>query len=445
MGNKPGCGGCASYAAVPADEGEGDEGDVSERPPDVKQRQWEDHISSCRALSRVLAKANGTCDIERASIYGAAVAMPQFARTSGWSVQFTALAVRSYVFLFTNYLLQLFMLYMIMKEERVNDKFEGQMHLCNMGASTGSEYCPDYADCQGPGGTTYTAERIYKWETWRTRRFIKESFMNIFPDRAADVENSIDIGEYGLESFWLRITCHGLFVMGLMPDLTGTYMLMQLIRKVATKKEPWIRPTDEDATDVRFVLAGMPLKWKVTNVLMVLLPKMYIWLLMVDTGTTFLMETAEIEDMIVNAIALSFILEVDEMIFQALFSDTAKDILEELEPLSMYEYVDDGQVRSVWDKHQENRDWNFLSPIFYQMVFPVRLVGIIIVVAFFQWKYYQEHCILRQDGSMVPKNLHLPTTDNLDIMSFIWGPIPSFFPVLTVEETEWSMPPIPGF
>jgi hypothetical protein len=81
----------------------------------------------------------------------------------------------------------------------------------------------------------------------------------------------------------------------------------------------------------------MPFRWKLINLCFVVLPKVYIWLLMVDIGTLFLMETAGIEDMIMNAVALSFILSIDELICSGLFSDTSKHMLETIEPLPLFE------------------------------------------------------------------------------------------------------------
>ena len=46
----------------------------------------------------------------------------------------------------------------------------------------------------------------------------------------------------------------------------------------------------------------MPIKWKFINFFFVLLPKFYIWLVTVDAGIVFLLETAAIEEMIINAV-----------------------------------------------------------------------------------------------------------------------------------------------
>merc|ERR1719359_959667 len=104
------------------------------------------------------------------------------------------------------------MLYMISKEERINDKFGGKMHLCNFGA--GLPDCPENSDCIGPRGTSYTPERLYDFDLWIARVFLRDSLASLFPDRLSDIDRVADPGEYGLESYYLRLACCFLFVIG---------------------------------------------------------------------------------------------------------------------------------------------------------------------------------------------------------------------------------------
>lgn len=86
-----------------------------------------------RALRRLNERAKLLITVENDSVYGAALALPQVARTAGWSLEYTSLACHSMMFLLTNLLLQGFLLYMLSKELRTLDKFGGQMHLCDFG------------------------------------------------------------------------------------------------------------------------------------------------------------------------------------------------------------------------------------------------------------------------------------------------------------------------
>eukprot|EP00439_Symbiodinium_sp_Y106_P086531 s100_g33.t4 len=322
------------------------------------------------------------------SVYGAALALPQVARTAGWSLEYTSLACHSMMFLLTNLLLQGFLLYMLSKELRTLDKFGGQMHLCDFGAHSGE--CPEGKNCIGPGGTAYTPERLYDWKLWTTRVFVRDSFKALFPDRAEDIEEMVDPGEYGLESYYLRMICCFIFVLGLWPDLAGSWETSQQSHSKASSARSLL---------LRFV------SLKIINFFLILCPKMYIWILTVDIGIVFLMETSEIEDMIINCVALAFILNLDEL-------TTAASNIRVGDPGAGF-----------------SRNW--FSPGFYGYIIPARLCFLLAVTAFFLGNYYLEACIRLEDGSWVSKDLHLPRSDNLPFLTFLFEPFPRLFPVDT--------------
>merc|ERR1712226_1337334 len=78
--------------------------------------------------------------------------------------------------------------------------------------------------------------------------------------------------------------------------------------------------------------------WKVVNAIVVLLPKFLLWKLTIETGTFFLMETSGIADIIVNSVALSFILGIDEMIFGKLLTWDERQLMERLVEFRPYIY-----------------------------------------------------------------------------------------------------------
>merc|ERR1719254_381248 len=83
---------------------------------------------------------------------------------------------------------------------------------------------------------------------------------------------------------------------------------------------------------VHFRFAGMPLPWKVVTWVVIIIPKILIWYTTSTNGVTFLMETAGIEDVIVNVTALTFILNLDEMIFDLFSHKAVHHILDRIEP-----------------------------------------------------------------------------------------------------------------
>ena len=109
--------------------------------------------------------------------------------SSAWHFRFlrSSLVLSSYLFLITNILIQGFALYMIAEDERTLSRYAGEMHLCDFGATAAGMSCPDSPNCVGPGGTQITPQRVYDFNSWSTRTFVRESLLQIFPDRADDI------------------------------------------------------------------------------------------------------------------------------------------------------------------------------------------------------------------------------------------------------------------
>ena len=49
------------------------------------------------------------------------------------------------------------------------------------------------------GGFFAPQDRMYNWGVWTTRIFVRDSFKSLFPDRSEEIEAKIDPGEYGVE------------------------------------------------------------------------------------------------------------------------------------------------------------------------------------------------------------------------------------------------------
>eukprot|EP00931_Biecheleriopsis_adriatica_P066019 TRINITY_DN40443_c0_g1_i1.p1 TRINITY_DN40443_c0_g1~~TRINITY_DN40443_c0_g1_i1.p1 ORF type:complete len:438 (-),score=69.91 TRINITY_DN40443_c0_g1_i1:197-1510(-) len=426
----------SSYAAVPQDD-------------DEYGRRFKAYHDSGMALHLQSTQTASTYRIQDGSVYGAALVMPQLARTSGWSLHYTVFAMKSYLFLATNIFMQGYMLFMLSKEERVVNKFGGQMHLCNFGAHVAD--CPEAPNCAGPGGTIYAPSRMYNWELWAGRKYLKECLLALFPELILDIEDKVDPGEYGLESYALRLICCWIFLIGIWPDFLNSIELFDVLWVTPNRADPWIiydrkgaakAAEDADPLDfIRFRVAGTPVYWKIINLLVVIIPKFYLWLLTVDAGIVFLMETAGIEDMVENTVALAFILNLDEAMYQSLNSDASRQMLASLEPFSK---IEPGWHRvseeDMFEKHQKNRDWNIFSSTLYKLSTPIRFFSVVTTLLFFQVKYYLEHCLFLDDGSWVSKDVTLPATSNLPILSFLFGPFPSLFQTQQTDRVLWTMP-----
>ena len=83
----------------------------------------------------------------------------------------------------------------------------------------------------------------------------------------------------------------------------------------------------------------MPLVWKIINIFIVVIPKLVLWFCVVSVGTLLLLETSGIMDVIINSMSLTFILNIDEMIFDRLVTTATKHIVTSLEDYPLYAHA----------------------------------------------------------------------------------------------------------
>jgi len=337
---------------------------------------------------------------------------------------------------------------MIVQEEEVMDRFAGQMSLCNFGALIDS--CPDGPNCVGPGGTNYKdAGRVYDYNSWVTRNFVRDSLKQLFPDKADIIHESIDPGEYGLENYWVRFVCVFVFMMSVMSDLRSTMDMAYIIYSVPTEEGMWVEycvPTwaskekikefqEKSELDfVRFKIAGMPRPWKIFNVVAVIIPKLWIWKTTAQNGVMFLMETAGIEDVIVNVTALTFILNLDEMLFQNFQHKALHHILAHLEPW-LIDNTDEDEQFSVEKNFNAVVEQNKGAMFTFGLI-PMRPVYTLVFSALFIAEYYYCMCQFSETGGLVSKPQALPTDDIYPLMAFIFP----WYKAEYAEEYYWTPP-----
>jgi len=408
-------------------------------------------VAASKAIS-ILTKMEkeGFCGIESASIYGAAVAMPQIARSAGWPGSLLALVIRIYLFLLLNFVLQGFLLSMIGEEQMKWYAFSGQMHLCDFAAAI--ENCPTGPNCKGPLGTTYSAPRLYDYNIWATRIYVRDSLKAVFPDKEKELMEKVDPGEYGMENYYCRFACLFLFMLSVVDDLAGTYKLARTLWFVPTESRSWISYSypswaeKEEISEIKelgeldFVhlsVAGIPWHWKLFNVCCVLVPKCALWLALVRSGVHYLMETAGIVDVIVNAMALTFVLEVDEMVFNRFASGMTKHIMSCVHDLPTFntddveEETDEQALERFYRTEVGSARWTGKK----LLVVPVRFLQVLSIQLLFMWDYYRSNCVRQEDGSWVSKEMHLP-------VGLEYSPLKLMFGIESATEHEpfWTMP-----
>jgi len=91
----------------------------------------------------------------------------------------------------------------------------------------------------------------------------------------------------------------------------------------------------DDDSDDKELATGMTKKWKIFCFLFVIVPKLGVACALLGYGTGFVVNTQENSDLILNALALGFVLEIDEMSYEYFLSYQMQDILDNLPPITL--------------------------------------------------------------------------------------------------------------
>lgn len=404
----------------------------------------ENAMKAINAVTDVLAHMSHVYELslETGSVYGSAMALPQIARSSHYNNLFCVLAFRSYILLVINIVVQVSLLIFIGQSTNVMSALGGQMHLCDFGAPLVS--CPGVAGCTGPGGTEFTKTRLYSYEQWNIQNFVKQALLSIVPEKSAEIRQKVDPGEYGLENYMCRLVCCFIFTMSVVQDLFRTCSVAYLLYKIPTKAESWIRyvpPSDVMPHRIRrffalgcfrYCVAGMPLSWKVTNIVTILVPKMALWYWVAFEGFRLLMDTAGIVDLVLGCMAMGFVLNIDEMVFQTFASDASVEILarcegyvghlqsEEAEPDEPGQHSANEADEDVLDRLYKE-GYPLSTAYLIKAFFPTKLVAVSLIMVIFVVKYYYLNCDRSHDGSFVSKPMYMPKTTSYGIMEMITG------------------------
>jgi len=418
----------------------------------------EEDVSACLGMAKAIEilgvrETFGACAVEQTSVYGAALAIPQIARSSHWPKTMCCLTLRCFLFVVINFVVQTMFVYYIYDSQTNMNPFGNQMHLCDFAAHVSA--CPGKPDCHGPGGKDITSPGdLYPYDIWNTRKFMRDSMITLFPDLEDDINEKIDPGEYGVEGYYCRLLCIFVFMVAIADEFQNIRDLIKLLYYLPTENAPWVQydppswASKQYIKDVHavgelefviFKVNGMPLRWKIWNVCFLLLPKIFIWRMLSMAGVHFIMETAAMVDQIVNTTALSFVFTLDELILERLTTKATKHMMSNLQDYdlcdtSMYEEETDQQVLDRYNASEMTcrfglGDWWLL---------PRRLFWSVILMAIFTYEYYYHNCVRMEDGSMVSVDMHLPANAHLDFHCFMT----KFFAHCSheVHNAFWAMP-----
>jgi len=390
-------------------------------------------------------------ELEKDSVYGAALLMPQIARSAKWDRHLAIQAAWSLVLIYVNAAMQFWLLQALAKDDTVNNPFGGCMFLCNFGVGK-----------LGPSGTFIgSPARLYSFTDWDMHNFLRHSLLSMFPDQAESIRNGVDPGEYGVESHSCRYFCVTIFVMSTIKELYLIINMVRLLYYVPTRAESWLEKADGDTFSgetalpeslhvcsetqqylnrVHIKVAGIPYFWKILTFFVVLMPKIIIWKLTLDTGTVFLMNTAGSTDLITNAVALSFILSIDELICEVLLSRSTKILLAKcdsfpLHAVSDHHKTDEELLHFLDETGKGCKVWR-LQDIF--LMVPPQLAITAVITALLLAEYYHEHCFWSDKDGWVSKPVFLPKDGAFTFWNTI---LPDWFPPAMQESPFWKMPP----
>merc|ERR1719443_1238796 len=72
------------------------------------------------------------------------------------------------------------------------------------------------------------------------RNFVKHSLMHVFPDKHDEILENVDVGEYGLEDYWCRLTAVFIFSLAMMEEMLNIARTLLLLSPLPATSESWI-------------------------------------------------------------------------------------------------------------------------------------------------------------------------------------------------------------
>lgn len=179
-----------------------------------------------------------------------------------------------------------------------------------------------------------------------------------------------DAGACGVGGMPLCV-CLTLFCGSLLSDVKETWAMLMWLYNIKTEKEHTrLRVVGvEGEADKYKIDSGMTKTHKLSAVILILMPKMAIFMWLLGYGAEYLMGSETVEDLILNALALGFVCEVDEFAYGIMSPVYLRQVIENLPPLEVASINHESQSasRCVCCKDQELQLKfmnNIINPIF---------------------------------------------------------------------------------
>jgi len=116
----------------------------------------------------------------------------------------------------------------------------------------------------------------------------------------------------------LLFVCFILFTIGINKDIRETILMSLWVKEFPTSEEVEELEYVEKEDGEKELISGIPMWYKLFVVFFVLLPKAGLALLLWLVGGVYLVRSDSVETLILNSVALFFVMEIDEMIWKNL-------------------------------------------------------------------------------------------------------------------------------
>jgi len=236
-----------------------------------------------------------------------------------------------------------------------------------------------------------------------------------------------------------------------MDELNVIVKMVELMHNIPTGAESWIEPKEDvpvegAISEVTLKIAGMPMRWKLFNGIFVIGSKLMLWKLTCETGVTFLMQTSGIDDIIINSVGLTFIMNLDELIYKALMSEETAAIVAGTDVYELFDektscigdmsLLTDDEILEKHGEAQGSWSWGWRDAL---ALLPIKLLGSLFLTSAYVFLYYFDHCVEDNENpeKMVSQPMYVPKSVDYNFMNAFF---PYIFPLESEATAYWKMP-----
>jgi len=412
---------------------------------------YQAQFAATRASSKVFA-------LQEDSIFSASLAVPMIARSTGYARSFTVTAIKLMCLTLLCIMIQAIVLEKLYRTAmRKMPKLDGQPGMCTYGQDPGSAdkaYGPS-----GVLYDPLEANVEYDFDMYIIRNTLAEMLLHEPFKSKNLTNPRIGPVEYGLESASCRLVCIAVFALGIFQHYQYIAAVVGFLWNSPTTFKPWdlgdrdteaeterwiecqedklliredkvtkaIRKAEaavsnvankmsnaevyqpsrtgeeveaaetiEEMEHTSFKMNGMPWSfkflwaWPLTMCI-----RAPLIVAVAYFGLVFLMSTGSIVDLLLNSLALNFLLEVDVLVFTAFGTGMSKDILARMEPFVLEKDAIPGETKANYISMQgtelEYSTFGLLRKIF-QGVFP--MLALIVVAYGIHFIYFVNNCTM---------------------------------------------------